>query len=69
MDIVVVAPISTAQNDSMEELQVLSSPTPQKGFGRRVHQRVMALTGGVDLQTPVRSLSRVALDFADESAY
>ncbi|UJS23684.1 hypothetical protein [Thiothrix winogradskyi] len=61
MDIVVVVPISAVQNDSMEELQVLSSPTPQKGFGTRVHQRVIALTGGVDLQTPVRSFPRVAL--------
>jgi len=66
VDIVVVAPISAVQNGSIEEKPVLFSPTPRKGFGTRLHQRVMVLTGGDDLQTPVRSLPRVAFDFADD---
>lgn len=48
--------------------QILSPHNPQKGFGTRVHQRVMALTGGVDLALPVRSSPRAVPDFAGDQA-
>ncbi|QTR48080.1 plasmid stabilization protein [Thiothrix litoralis] len=48
--------------------QILAPQTPQKGFGTRVHQRVMALSNGVDLPLPKRSLPRSAPDFSGEAA-
>ena len=56
---------------SMEEevrriLQHAVSPqTAQKGFGTRVHQRVVAMSGGFELPLPSRSLPRAAPDFED----
>ena len=56
---------------SMEEevrriLQHAVSPhRAQQGFATRVHQRVMALSGGVDLPLPARSLPRAAPSFED----
>jgi plasmid stability protein len=48
--------------------QILSPQNPQKGFGTRLHQRVIALTGGVNLPLPARSLPRPALDFSEDPA-
>lgn len=46
--------------------QILSPPQSQKGFGTRIHQRMMALTTGVDLLLPPRSLPRAAPNFAED---
>lgn len=48
--------------------QILSPQNPQKGFGTRVHQRVVALTGGIDWPLPARSLPRPAPDFSGDAA-
>jgi hypothetical protein len=37
----------------------------RSALGTRIHQRVMALTGGVDLSLPIRSLPRVAPTLQD----
>lgn len=46
--------------------QILSPQNPRTGFGTRIHQRVTALTGGVDLSLPKRSLPRSAPDFSGD---
>lgn len=45
--------------------QALSAPSPQTGFGTRIHQRVLALSGGFDLALPPRSPPRAAPDFEE----
>jgi plasmid stability protein len=56
---------------SMEEevrriLQHAVSPQKaQQGFGTRVHQRVVALSGGFELPLPPRSMPRAAPDFEE----
>lgn len=47
--------------------QTLSPQSAQKGFGTRVHQRVVTLTGGIDLPLPMRSSPRSAPDFSGDS--
>ncbi len=47
--------------------RAVSVPSPQKGFGTRIHQRVVALTGGFNLPLPPRSPPRIAPDFGDEA--
>lgn len=41
--------------------QALGAPTPRQGLGTRIHQRVVALTGGFDLLLP----PRIPPDFGD----
>ena len=35
--------------------QAVSMPIPRKGFGTRIHQRVVDLTGGFELPLPPRT--------------
>lgn len=59
---------------SMEEevrriLQLAIAPKkPQKGLGSRIHQKVMELAGGIDLELPPRSAPRPAPDFTGNDA-
>ncbi|MGF1548086.1 MAG: plasmid stabilization protein [Thiotrichales bacterium] len=43
--------------------QALSPQVARKGFGTRIHQKVMALAGGVELPAPPRSQPRPPPDF------
>ncbi|ESQ13099.1 MAG: hypothetical protein N838_34280 [Thiohalocapsa sp. PB-PSB1] len=43
--------------------QVLSAPSARKGFGTRVHERVIQQTGGFDLPLPARTRPRQPPDF------
>lgn len=43
--------------------KALMPPSGQKGFGTRIHQRVMALTGGVELKLPERTAPRTQTTF------
>lgn len=45
--------------------EALLPETEQKGLGSRLHNRVMDLTGGVELELPPRSVPRPAPDFSD----
>ncbi|MBU0656047.1 MAG: plasmid stabilization protein [Gammaproteobacteria bacterium] len=47
--------------------QVLSPQNPCRGFGSRIHQKVMALTGGIDLPLPQRSVPRPPPDFSGDA--
>lgn len=47
--------------------QALSAQNPQKGFGTRIHQQVMAVSGGVDLPAPTRSQPRPPPDFSGDA--
>ena len=65
--------IRAAQHScSMEEevrrilQQILAPQNAQKSFGTRIHQRVIALTNGMDLPLPTRSFPRTAPNFAEE---
>ena len=64
---------ATQHGCSMEEevrcilQQAISAPSPRKGFGTRIHQRVLALTGGFELPVPPRTPPRIAPDFKDET--
>ncbi|MBK8454057.1 MAG: plasmid stabilization protein [Thiofilum sp.] len=46
--------------------QILVPKKIQKGLGTRIHQRVVALTGGEALILPKRSAPRAAPDFAED---
>ncbi|TXH71663.1 MAG: plasmid stabilization protein [Thiothrix sp.] len=46
--------------------QILAPKQSRTGLGTRIHQRVMALTGGEDLNLPKRSASRLPPTFAEE---
>lgn len=48
--------------------QALTSPQPSRGFGTRIHQKVMSLTGGGDFILPARSKPRQPPDFFGEVA-
>ena len=43
--------------------QALSQPNPATGLGSRIHQKVMALTGGIDLPDTPRTEPRPPPDF------
>ena len=45
---------------------LFSSEQPQK-LGSYLHQQIMELTGGVELELPERSLPRSAPDFSEKS--
>ena len=47
--------------------QALPGKTPEKGLASRIHQRVMATTGGLELELPARSQPRPAPDFSGGS--
>ncbi|WP_211209401.1 FitA-like ribbon-helix-helix domain-containing protein [Thiofilum flexile] len=56
---------------SMEEearriLQQILVPKQNRGLATRIHQRVIALTGGEDLLLPKRSAPRASPDFAED---
>lgn len=44
--------------------QVLTGKTPEKGLASRIHQQVMEITGGLELELPIRSQPRPAPDFS-----
>lgn len=48
--------------------QVLASQQPSRGFGTRIHQKVMSLTGGGDFILPDRSKPRQPPDFSGNMA-
>lgn len=63
--------IHTAQHScSMEEevrrifQKMLTLQNARKGFGTRIHQRVVAITGNTELALPKRSLPRATPDFS-----
>ncbi len=65
--------IQAAQHGcSMEEevrrilQRAVSAPSPQKGFGTRIHQRVVAMTGGFDLPLPPRTPPRIVPSFGED---
>jgi plasmid stability protein len=39
----------------------------QKNLGSRLHRQILALTDGVELELPVRSLPRAAPDFSENN--
>lgn len=47
--------------------QALAPQISRKGFGSRIHQRVMSLTGGMDVPVPPRSKPRSAPDFSRDT--
>ncbi|MEZ5451971.1 MAG: plasmid stabilization protein [Thiothrix sp.] len=47
--------------------QALELQSPQRGFGTRIHRKVMALVGGADLPLPARSLPRQPPDFSRDA--
>ncbi len=63
---------ATQHNCSVEEelcrilKQALFSTKPQKKLGSYLHQQVMELTGGVELELPERSQPRSAPDFSEK---
>lgn len=48
--------------------QVLSASTGKKGFGSRIHETVMSISGSIDLELPPRSLPRPAPDFSGDAS-
>jgi len=44
------------------------APTaPRSGIGSQLHQQIKALSGGADIELPVRSMPRPAPDFASDT--
>lgn len=59
-------------NCSTEEVyrilkQALFPIENQKNLGSRLHRQILALTDGVELELPVRSLPRAAPDFSENN--
>lgn len=46
--------------------QAITGNQPQKGLGSRIHQKVMEISGGFDLELPERSAVRPAPDFSGD---
>ncbi len=47
--------------------QALFPVENQKKLGSRLHRQILALTDGVELELPIRSLSRAASDFSENN--
>lgn len=47
--------------------QALFPTAPPKNLGSRLHRQILALTEGVELELPARSLPREAPDFSENN--